>query len=364
MAFEPKQDVQGGPEPEPRLDPRLGPARNPQLDPQVRSLLARFAGAAAPPIHTLSPALARVLYRQSRLPLQPAVPEVAEAHDTSFPGGAGQATRARVYRPYGSTRSEALPAIVYFHGGGWVCGDLDSHDVPCRALANHSRAAVLSIDYRLAPEHKFPAAFEDAVAAVRWAAERSAALGIERRRLAVAGDSAGGNLAAAAALALRGDARAEPAMQLLFYPSLDQRLETPSHAALATGYLLEREGILWRRDHYLRGAGDISDWRASPLLAPDHRGLPPAYIVTAGFDPLRDEGEAYAQRLCAAGVAVTYECFQGLVHGFITMGGVLAATHHAFYRAGQALRLGAGGLPAAGSGFARVPAAAGQRSPG
>ncbi|MSQ71548.1 MAG: alpha/beta hydrolase [Betaproteobacteria bacterium] len=334
-----------------------------QLDPQVRELLARLAATSTPPMHTLSPAEARVLYKRTRLPLQPPPVAVADLRDTEFPGGAGQATGARIYRPLGSTPDELLPAIVYFHGGGWVYGDLDSHDAACRALANQSRAAVLSIAYRLAPEHKFPAAFDDAVAAVHWAARESAALGIDRDRLVVAGDSAGGNLAAAAALALRGDSEVTLAMQLLFYPALDHRMDTPSHAAFARGYLLERESLLWCRDHYLRGADDIADWRASPLLAPDHRGLPATYIITAGFDPLRDDGAAYAERLSAAEVTVTYECFEGLVHGFLTMGGVLAATNHAFYRAGQALRVGTGGSPAAGSGFTRQPSAAPQRGP-
>jgi acetyl esterase len=335
-----------------------------QLDPQVRELLERAAALAQPPLHTLSPDAARALYKQTRVALAPPVPEVADTHDDTFPGGAGQPLRVRIYRPYGSTRSEALPGIVYFHGGGWVYGDLDTHDIPCRSLANHTRSAVLSVDYRLAPEHKFPAAFEDAVAAVRWAALESAALGIDCNRMVVAGDSAGGNLAAAAALALRGDPGVKLAMQLLIYPALDHRLETASHAAFAKGYLLERDGMLWFREQYLRDAADIVDWRASPLLAEDLRGLPPTYIITAGFDPLRDEGAAYAERLAAADANVTHECFEGLVHGFITMGGVLAATNHAFYRIGQALRLNTGGSAAPFSGFTRQPPAAPGRSRG
>jgi acetyl esterase len=228
--------------------------------------------------------------------------------------------------------------LVYFHGGGWTFGDLDTHDVVCRELANLARSALASVDYRLAPEHKFPAAVEDAVAATRWVAREATALALDPRRIAVGGDSAGGNLAAVVALVARDEGGPSLVMQVLIYPATDMAADTPSHAEFADGYVLTREAILWSRANYLRSPDDVADWRASPLRARDHTRLPPASIVTCGFDPLRDEGRAYADRLQAAGVPVTYECFEGMVHGFVTMGGAIAAAHHALYRCAQALR--------------------------
>ena len=245
----------------------------------------------------------------------------------------------RLYRPLGASEDEALPVLVYYHGGGWTIGDLDTHDVPCREFANLARCAVASVDYRLAPEHKLPAAFDDAVAATHWVHAHARSLGIDASRLAVGGDSAGGNLAAAVAIAFRDTAGPRIAMQTLIYPAVDQTADTPSHASFAEGYLLTRDAILWFKGNYLRGPADEADWRASPLRAGDLAGLPPAYVITAGFDPLLDEGRAYAERLREAGVKVTYECFAGMIHGFVTMGGVIAAAHHAIYRASQGLKL-------------------------
>lgn len=305
-----------------------------KLDPQARAVLDRVARANVPPYASLDPAAARALYRDTRGRLAAAPPEVARVDDLR----AGEIP-VRHYRPIGSEPGEALPALVYFHGGGWTIGDLDTHDVPCRELANLGRCAVVSVDYRLAPEHRFPAAVEDAIAATRWAHANAAALGIDASRIAVGGDSAGGNLAAVTAIALR-DAGGPPlAMQVLIYPATDMAADMPSHFELAEGHMLTRDAILWFKGNYLRGPEDERDWRASPLRAADLSGLPPAYIVTAGFDPLRDEGQAYAEALEAAGVAVTYECFEGMIHGFITMGGVLAAAHHALYRVATGMRL-------------------------
>lgn len=307
-----------------------------QLDPQVRALLERAAKAGYPLVHTVAPGEARRMYREMCRSLAPAVPEAAAARDLSFPGPAGSVP-LRLYRPH-ATQNASLPVVVYFHGGGFTIGDLDTHDAACRALSKFARCAVIAVDYRLAPEHKFPAAFEDSVAAVRWTAAHAVELGLDAERIALAGDSAGGNLAAGAALALRGDGP-KIALQVLIYPGLDMRGTMPSHAQFAHGYLLEREEILWFLGNYLSDPAQAVDWRASPLLASDHRGLPPASIITAGFDPLRDEGAAYAERLSESGVRVTYECFEGMIHGFITMGGVLAASNHALYRVGQGLRL-------------------------
>ena len=306
------------------------------LDPQARTLLERAARAKYPPVHTVQPALARRMYREMCRALQPPPPEVASVADLSFPGPGGPVA-LRLYRP-GTAQDARLPVVVFFHGGGFTIGDLDTHDVPCRTLANFSRCAVLSVDYRLGPEHKFPAAFEDSVAAVCWTAAHAAALGLDVQRIAVAGDSAGGNLAAGAALALRGEGP-RIALQVLLYPGLDMRGLSPSQTEFAHGYLLEREDILWFMGNYLGSDADALDWRASPLLAQDHSGLPHAYIFTAGFDPLRDEGWSYAQKLTANGVRVTYECFEGMIHGFVTMSAALAAADHALYRVAQGLRL-------------------------
>lgn len=307
------------------------------LDPQARAVLERVARAQLPPYPRLGAAAARTLYRETRGKLAAAPPAVARADDLRATGPVGDVP-VRAYRPLGAADAERLPALVYFHGGGWTIGDLDTHDVPCRELANLAHCAVVSVDYRLAPEHRFPAAFDDAVAATHWVHAHAAGLGIDASRLAVGGDSAGGNLAAAVAIALRDTWGPRLAMQTLIYPATDQAADTPSHAAFADGYLLTREAIVWFRDNYLRGPEDAADWRASPLRAPDLAGLPPAYVITAGFDPLLDEGRAYAERLRAAGVKVTYECFAGMIHGFITMGGAIAAAHHALYRAALGLK--------------------------
>jgi acetyl esterase len=308
-----------------------------QLDPQAREVLDRVARADVPPYSRLGAPAARALYRETRGKLAAAPPEVARVTELRAAGPAGDIP-VRVYRPLGSSEDDRLPALVYFHGGGWTIGDLDTHDVPCREFANLARCAVVSVDYRLAPEHKFPAAFDDAVAATHWVHAHAAALGVDADRLAVGGDSAGGNLAAAVAIALRDTRGPRLAMQTLVYPATDMAADTPSHAAFAEGYMLTRDAVLWFKGNYLRGPEDERDWRASPLRADDLAGLPPAYVITAGFDPLLDEGRAYADRLRAAGVKVTYECIAGMIHGFVTMGGAIAAAHHAIYRASQGLR--------------------------
>ena len=320
-----------------------------QLDPQARALLAQLAASPLPAISALSPAAAREQYRLSRAPLWPAPPEVDQVRDLVMPGPGGPLA-LRLYRALGSAEGAKPPAVVFFHGGGWLVGDLDTHDVACRQFANAAHCAVVAVDYRLAPEHKFPAAVDDCVAATRWVAAHAAELGIDAARIAVAGDSAGGNLAAVTALSLRDlPLPGDPSlvMQMLIYPVTDQAGDTASAGAYAEGYLLTRASMLWYRDMYLRSDADIGDWRASPLRAADLSGLPPAYVITAGFDPLLDEGEAYAGRLRAAGVDVTYECFEGMVHGFVLMGGVLAASNHALYRLAQGLARALGAAPGA-----------------
>ena len=307
------------------------------LDPQARAVLERVARANLPPYPQLGPIAAREIYRETRGKLAAAPPEVAQVEDLRATGPVDDIP-VRVYRCIGSTRDERLPVLIYFHGGGWVIGDLDTHDVPCREFANLARCAVVAVGYRLAPEHKFPAAFEDAVAATHWVLANADALGVDGSRLAVGGDSAGGNLAAAVAIEFRETWAPRIAAQVLIYPATDMAADTPSHFEFADGYMLTREAILWFKGLYLNGPEDAANWRASPLRADDLSNLPSAYVVTAGFDPLRDEGRAYADRLRAAGVEVTYECFAGQIHGFITMGGAIAAAHHAIYRASQGLR--------------------------
>jgi acetyl esterase len=311
-----------------------------RLDPQARALLERPPG---PAFESLSVAEARRAYREGRLALAPPSLALEEARNLLVGGGAGE-IGARYYRPLGENAGEALPGVVYFHGGGWVCGDLDTHDSVCRGIAAHGRCAVVAIDYRMGPEHKFPAAVDDAIAAVKWVAANAGALAIDPLRLTVAGESAGGNLAAVAAIALRESGPAV-AMQVLVYPVVDQAAETESLERFATGYSLTRELLEWYKNQYLRYGNDRADWRASPLRASDHSHLPHAYIVTAGFDPLLDEGKAYADRLTHAGNSVVYECFGGMIHGFLPMGGVLAAARHAHYRIGQMLRTRFGTLP-------------------
>lgn len=280
------------------------------------------------------------MYRESRLTAAANGPEAASIANHWFDGPAGPVA-VRSYRGIGTGPQARLPAVVFLHGGGWTCGDLDTHDAPCRRIANFAHCAVFSVDYRLAPEHKFPAAFEDAVAAVAWVIEEAETLAVDSRRIAIAGVSAGGNLAAAAALRLR-DMGVRLALQALVYPATDLRpqamQEHASRGEFAEGYLLDRPGLAWAIDSYLRHAADAQDWRASPALAGSLAGVAPAYVLTAGFDPLRDEGKAYAERLHAEGVPTTAECFEGQVHGFINLGASMAAASHAMYRVGQALR--------------------------
>lgn len=224
----------------------------------------------------------------------------------------------RIYRRPGHV--DAMPAIVYLHGGGWVTGDLDSHDATCRILADESDCVVVAVDYRLAPEHPFPAAVEDAAAAYRWVHDHSAELSIEAGRVGVMGDSAGGNLAAVVAQVQRDSDVPAPIAQILVYPSTDAHLRAPSHSLFAEGFMLGHDDIVWYREQYLPDPADWDSPLASPLLTDDLTGVCPALIVTAGFDPLRDEARQYADRLADAGVPVRYRCYDDMIHGFFGMG--------------------------------------------
>ncbi|MBX3635171.1 MAG: alpha/beta hydrolase [Rubrivivax sp.] len=291
------------------------------LDPQARALLDLMIERAVPPVHTLSAVDARRMYLERRFFTQPDPPPMAEVRELKTDGG----VPLRLYRPPSAAAAAPglQPVLVYFHGGGWVIGDLDTHDVLCRQLARAAGAAVIAVDYRLAPEHRFPAAVDDCVAATRWVQREAAALGLDATRMAVGGDSAGGNLAAVVCLTLRDAGEPLPAFQLLIYPGTDMRAVAPSHTTNAQGYLLTADSIAYYRGFYTPDPAQWSDWRASPLLAPDLSRLPPALVLTAGFDPLRDEGRQYADALSAAGTPAQYVCFERQVHGFITMSKVL-----------------------------------------
>ena len=293
------------------------------LDPDAAFVFKAFQEAGRPAYETLSPTEARDYYLQARLVTNPEPPELKSVAPLAIPSPHGPIP-ARIYTPQTLRQANGLASgLVFFHGGGWVIGDLDTHDVACRKLADEGRLIVISVDYRLAPEHKFPAAVDDAIAATTWIAAHAGELGIDAARLLVGGDSAGGNLAAVVALAARDGDGPTISGQLLIYPATDFAMTHPSHSEPETSILLTHSVIRWFRDHYLGGAGDIQDWRASPARAGTLAGLPPAYVLTAGADPLRDEGDEYAGRLKEAGVAVTHRTFPGQFHGFFTMGKLL-----------------------------------------
>ena len=301
------------------------------LHPQVGALLERVARSPLPPYHSVPAFVARRIYRDTRAALAPQAPEIAETRLLVFDG----AVAVRAYRP---VLKQTLPALVFFHGGGWTIGDLDTHDVVCRQLAAGARCAVFSVDYRLAPEHPFPAAVDDCYLATRFVHRNAGMLGVDPNRIAVGGDSAGGNLAAVVALMARDRSEIPLACQLLIYPATDQRCEFPSHERNGEGYLLTKDGIRFFRSGYLPNVKDRTDWRASPLLAPSHANLPPALVITAGYDPLVDEGRAYAERLRAAGVEVDYREYADMVHGFVLFGGVVDAANTAIAQCCDRLR--------------------------
>jgi acetyl esterase len=298
---------------------------------QVAALLERVARSSLPAYHTVPASVARRIYRDTRAALAPQPPSIADARLLVF----DRKVAVRAYRP---VPGETLPALVFFHGGGWTIGDLDTHDVVCRQLAAGARCAVFSVDYRLAPEHPFPAAVEDCFFATQFVHANANSLGVEQNHIVVGGDSAGGNLAAAVALLARDHGGPPLAGQLLVYPATDQRCAFASHERNGEGYLLTRDAIRFFRAGYLPNPADRTDWRASPLLAASHAGLPPAFVLTAGYDPLVDEGRAYAERLSAAGVQVAYREYSDMVHGFVLFGGVVDAANAAVAECCEHLR--------------------------
>lgn len=302
------------------------------LDPQAKAVLDLMASAGLPALWDLSPEAARRQMKETRPPVPP-IP-VEGVHDRMVPGPNGEIP-VRIYTPGGTP---PFPVLVYFHGGGWVIGDIETHDNTCRELTNAAGCVVVSVDYRLAPEHKFPAPLDDCYAATCWVAEHAPNIGADASRLAVGGDSAGGNLAAAVALMARDRGGPRITHQLLVYPVTDHSFETVSYRENAEGYLLTKQAMKWFWDHYLRSAEDGANPLASPLRSNNLGGLPPATVITAEFDPLRDEGEAYGHRLRGAGVDATVSRYEGMIHGFFGMTAAVDKAREAMGEAANALK--------------------------
>jgi acetyl esterase len=302
------------------------------LDPTMKAILDAMPAMFTPENLRLPAAELRRMAQQRPVPGM--VTEVARVENRRISGPAGEVP-IRIYWPRAS-RSQG--ALVFFHGGGWVLCDLDSHDATCRALTEGAGCVTVSVDYRLAPEHRFPAAPDDCYAATRWTAENARALGADPARIAIGGDSAGGNLTAAVALMARERGGPNLVHQLMVYPVTDFAFQTASMKENAQGYMLTYDAMVWFRDQYLADPRDERNPLASPLLARDLSGLPPATVITAEFDPLRDEGEAYAQRLRQAGVPVDVRRYDGVIHGFVGMAELLPQARTALAQACQNLR--------------------------
>ncbi len=303
----------------------------PHFDDDAAKIVALLA-ARGVDITTLTPQAARAYYAQFPLP---AGRDVHAVRDLTVPGPLGEIP-CRLYKPSGAA---ALPLLVWYHGGGMVLGNLDRADWVCRELCVQADSAVLSVDYHLAPEHKFPAAVEDAYAVAQFALTQAAALGVDGARISVGGDSAGGTCAAVSCLMARERGGAMPLAQLLVYPGTDRDLTRPSVTEFADGPVLTRAAMLWFRGHYHSDVAELQDWRANPALAPHHRDLPPAFVQTAEIDPIRDAGETYANVLAHAGVMTTMKRYNGVFHGFFTMGPMLAKTMLAVSEAAAFLRV-------------------------
>ncbi|WP_341922691.1 alpha/beta hydrolase [Polaromonas sp. YR568] len=299
----------------------------------MRDVISRMGRAGHPAFHTLTATQARAAYEAGAGVLEIPKPALARVEDFHIPARDGQALPARLYAP----SSNKLPVLLYFHGGGFTIGSIATHDILCRQLSLLAGCAVVSVDYRLAPEHKFPTAAHDAEDALRWMATHANGLGLDSERLAVGGDSAGGTLAAVCAVLAR-DAGLPLALQLLFYPGCSAHQDTPSHRQFARGFVLEEREINWFFSRYVRGPTDRDDWRFAPLNAPDVDGVAPAWVGLAECDPLVDEGVMYADKLRTAGVAVDLEIYRGVTHEFIKMGRIIPEARQAHADAAAALR--------------------------
>lgn len=303
------------------------------LDPQAKLILDQIEKAGVPPLHTMSPQAARTAYGAMRSTNK--VEEVGVIKNQVIPGPHGDIP-IRIYKPL-HAQAEKLPILVFYHGGGWVIGDLDTHDAACRTLTNGAECIVVSVDYRLAPEHKFPVAVEDAFAALEWVAEHADEFGGNREKIAVGGDSAGGNLATVTTIIAKEQQAPHIAFQLLIYPSTGVG-PTKSYEENGEGYFLTKDLMAWFRKQYLNTPDDVNHPYLSPYLYEDVSGLPPALIMTAEYDPLRDDGKAYADKLKAAGVDVEYVDYPGMIHGFITMANMIDKGQEALEDAAKALK--------------------------
>lgn len=317
-----------------RMEETMASQQQPDADTQA--VLDRMASSELPKINELPPEGAREMFAQSVAALDMEPVEVGRIEDRTIPNADGGPMRVRLYHPQGAQGKP--PILVYFHGGGFVIGSIETHDRVCRYLCRAAGILVMSVDYRLAPEHKFPAAVEDSYAAVKWAAAHADEIGADASRLAVGGDSAGGNISAVVCqfAKLRGGPKI--AFQMLWYPVTGPRAESGSMKDFASGYFLEAEMMQWFIGHYLPAGAKQDDHRLSPNWFDDLSNLPPALVVTAGFDPLRDEGKEYAERMRAAGVPVEYRCYESTIHGFFNMGGVIGVTRKALDGSAAALR--------------------------
>ncbi len=296
------------------------------IDPDTLAVLDLIRLAGRPPFETLTPDEARQAYMASRNVLQTPPEDVAESRDGTVPGPLGP-IGIRLYRPMGTAASDVLPALVYYHGGGWMLGDLDSHDVICRRFANATRCRVVSVDYRMAPEHVFPAAVDDCLAATKYVFDNAAALGVDAGKVAVGGDSAGGNLAAVMALMARDGTLPPLAFQLLIYPATDMMMTTVSSTTVGPGVPLTSATMKWFIDYYAKG--HETDWRVSPGRAASLAGTASALVLTCAHDPLRDEGIDYARRLEREGVRVVHLHYSDQIHGFLGMGRLIRAADQA-----------------------------------
>lgn len=299
----------------------------------MRDVISRMGRAGHPAFHTLTATQARAAYAAGAGVLEIPKPALVRIEDFSIPARDGHALPARLYAP----SAEALPVLLYFHGGGFTIGSIATHDILCRQLSHLAGCAVVSVDYRLAPEHKFPTAAHDAEDALQWLATHANRLGLDGERLAVGGDSAGGTLAAMCAVLAR-DAGLPLALQLLFYPGCSAHQDTPSHRQFARGFVLEEREINWFFSRYVRSPADRDDWRFAPLNATDVDGVARAWVGLAECDPLVDEGVMYADKLRMAGVAVDLEIYRGVTHEFIKMGRILPEARQAHADAAGALR--------------------------
>ncbi|MDP9646369.1 alpha/beta hydrolase [Paraburkholderia caledonica] len=311
------------------------------LNPKIEQVLDMIARAKRPKLHEMTAQAARASYEKSAPILEIASAPMFAVEDLRIPTRDGATIRARLYQAVEPSWAEPAPALIYYHGGGFTVGSVDTHDALCRMFARDGKCTVLSVDYRLAPEHKFPTAVNDAFDALVWLHAHAAEFGIDAGRLAVGGDSAGGTLATVCAVLAR-DAGIALSLQLLIYPGTTGYQETDSHSRLADGFLLSGETIQWFFDQYVREASDRDDWRFAPLDgtrgAPEFGGLAPAWIATAEYDPLSDEGDAYAKKLRDHGNEVTLRRYPGMIHEFFKMGGFVPDVAHAHAEAAAALR--------------------------